>query len=151
MPEIIFLVALSLVRQLPCCFSFCWCASCTGQLCADCYLRFFDTVPIDGQGETRRVQTQTAADQKRVLIIAEMHARPAAEQRCARAAELMKDKNQTENPADPLRSESAREDRRGRGSRRVPVETVQDGKDKQADRLRHKRQNGERLEEKTHA
>src|ERR1043166_2141321 len=113
MPEIIFLVALSLVRQLPCCFSFCWCASCTGQLCADCYLRFFDTVPIDGQGETRRVQTQTAADQKRVLIIAEMHAR-------RRVDERQKPDRKSCRPA-PLRKRA-----RGSSWSRVPTRTSRD-------------------------
>ena len=76
-------------------------------------------------------QSQTSAGEKGVLIIAEVNARPAAADRRAGAAELMEDKDQTEDPADPLRSENTSDDRGCRRARRVPVKALENREEEQ--------------------
>src|SRR5437773_438138 len=56
----------------------------------------------------------------------------------------MEDKNQSKESPQSLLAKTMREDRRCRGSGREPIETVQDGEDKQTRWLGHIRQNEKR-------
>src|SRR5262245_43984761 len=73
-----------------------------------------------------------------------MNSRPTSANSGARAAQLVKYENQTEDSADPFGSEDARDNCRCRRAGRVPVEAIENRKKKQSGWFRYVHQDKKR-------